>query len=193
MKRAIAGSSVFLTRVSSLLLVSCLAVGGVAWSQDSGVSGDLERTATATPQEKLQFAADAVEEQKALVKQTQKTLDDAKRQGDDDAVQCINERLAQIRALAQVTELAKVAMAQAVEAGQTERADHELRKIAVALGKTRQLSNEAQGCVQDADVASGETSVRVEGALTTEDNETLPLIVDPMDFGIDPPQQSPFN
>ena len=36
--------------------------GGTAVAQDSGISGDLERTAKASPQEKLSYASDAAEE-----------------------------------------------------------------------------------------------------------------------------------
>jgi len=176
------------------LLFGTLVAAAPAIAQDSGVMGDLERTATATPQEKLQYASDAADEQRAALQQVQKLLDDARRQGETERIECLNERLTQVRALAQVTELAETAMREALASGQRDRADHEMRKIAVALGKTRQLVVEAQACVDDSSVASGGgTSVTVEGGMSGEGNETDQVTVDVMDQGFDPPQQSPFN
>jgi hypothetical protein len=178
-----------------LALVAVAAVGSVApaTAQDSGVAGDLERTAQASPQEKAQYSADAAVELQASVKDVEKLAEEARREGDTEQVDCVNARLSQLRALAQVTEVAGAAMKDAMDAGQQERADHELRKIAVALSKSRQLTLEAQACVDDSGLASGETNVRVEGGLDGEGDETDALDVDVLDGGYDPPQQSPFN
>jgi hypothetical protein len=181
--------------VSAVALGFAVAVGPrAAVAQDAGVAGDLERTASATPQEKVQYANDAVQEQRAALQQVEKLMEDAKRAGDTERTECLGERLSQIRALVQVTETAKGAMSEALDAGQRERADHEMRKIAVALGKTRQLVAESNGCLDDSGVATGDgTTVRVEGGLEGEGDETDPLSVDVLDQGFDPPQQSPFN
>lgn len=175
-------------------LLAALLAAPLAVAQDRGVMGDLERTATATPQEKLQYASDAAEEQRAVLAETSKLLDDARRKGETDQIECINDRLSQIRALAQVTELAESAMREALASGQTDRADHEMRKIAVALGKTRQLQAESRACVDTTGAAAdGATSVVVEGTLSGDENETAPVTVDVLEQGFDPPQQSPFN
>lgn len=177
----------------AVLAVGLLGSAGGALAQDAGVSGELERSAGASPQEKLDYASDAAEEQRGALKEIQTLIDDATRQGEAERLDCLTERLSQIRALAQVTELAETSMRDSLAAGQTERADHEMRKIAVALGKTRQLMLEAKACVDEAGVASGETTVRVDGELAEGGDETSPLSVDVMDQGFDPPQQSPFN
>jgi len=169
-------------------------LGSGARANDRGVAGDLERTATATPQEKLQYASDAAKEQRAAVVQVQKLADDARREGETERVDCVTARLTEIRALAQVTEASQAAMTEFLASGQRERADHVMRKIAVALGKTRQLVAEATGCFDDgATTAAGDTTVRVEGGLTGEVDETAPIPLDVLDQGFDPPQQSPFN
>lgn len=187
-----------LLRRSGLVLLALAAltsgaISGTAFAQDSGVAGDLERTATASPQEKLQYAADAVEELKQTLKSAEKLLEEARKDGETEQVECLAERISQIRALAQVTESAQGAMQKALEAGNTERADHEMRKIAVALSKSRQLSLEAQACVDESSLASGETQISVSGGMEGEVDETDPLDVDVLDQGYDPPQQSPFN
>jgi len=171
-----------------------LSLGTVpALAQDSGVSGDLERTATATPQEKLQYAADAVEELKGAVESAQKLMDEARKNGETDQVECLGERLSQLKALSQVTEAAEGSMREALEQGNQERASHEMRKIAVALSKARQLSLEAQACTDDSGAASGNTTVTAEGGFEGEEDETDQLTEDVLDQGYDPPNVSPFN
>ncbi|MFK7929565.1 MAG: hypothetical protein AB8H79_15315 [Myxococcota bacterium] len=178
--------------LASLLLVLSTSAGS-AIAQDSGVSGDLERTATASPQEKLQYAADAVDELKATVKAAQKLMADAQGEGATDKVDCLSAKLSQLESLAQVTEAADSSMKQALESGNQERASHEMRKIAVALSKSRQLSLESQACVDDSGVAVGKTVLSAEGGIEGEEDETESLDVDVMDQGFDPPQASPFN
>jgi len=179
--------------VALLIASSVLAVPGYALAQETGVAGDLERSASASPQEKLQYASDAVTEVRAGLKQIEKMIEDARRTGDTDQVECLTERLTQIRALTQVTEVAQTSMKDALSTTQQDRADHELRKIAVALGKTRQLLLEAEACGDEAGLASGQTSVKVEGGLTGEGDETDPLGTDVLNQGYDPPRLSPFN
>lgn len=175
------------------LFIIALGAGSASRADDRGVVGDLERTASATPQEKLQYAADANNEQRAAVAQVEKLADDARREGETERVDCVTARLTEIRALAQVTEASQVAMNGFLASGQRERSEHEMRKIAVALGKTRQLVAEAQGCFDDGTTAAGDTTVRVEGGLTGDVDETAPIPLDVLDQGFDPPQQSPFN
>jgi hypothetical protein len=181
---------------AGLTLLFFVFAGGAprtAFAQDSGIAGDLERSASASPQEKLQYAADAVTEVRATVKDVEKLMDEARREADTDRVECLTLLVNQIRALAQVTEASQVAMKDELASGDTDRADHELRKIAVALSKTRQLNTEAVACGEESGLASGQTNVRVEGGVTGDDDETDPLGVDVLDQGYDPPQQSPFN
>jgi hypothetical protein len=178
--------------IAACVLLTGLLVGP-AMAQDSGISGDLERTASASPQEKLEYAADAAEELREALKDADKLADDARRDGDPEELDCINQHLSQLRALAQVTEVAEGAMRTALEAGQSERADHELRKVAVALSKARQILADAQACTDDAGLASGDTQVRVIGGYSGDGDETDPLEFDVMDQGFDPPDASPFN
>jgi len=175
------------------LILTLLATSAPAWAQDPGVAGGLERTATTTPEQKLQYASDGVEELRAAVTEVSKLMEEARRNGDTEQIECLANRMSQLRALAQVVEMSELAMRDALEAGQEERANHEFRKVGVALSKSRQLLLEAQACVDQAGVASGDTVVRVEGGLTGDEDETDPLDVDVLDQGFDPPQESPFN
>jgi hypothetical protein len=60
-----------------------------------------------------------------------------------------------VRALLQVSEQAEISMTNSIAAGEEEKTNHEFRKIAVAVSKTRLLLAEAQGCVADQQLESG--------------------------------------
>lgn len=177
-------------RFAALLAVLAAAP---AMAQDPGVTGELERVASTTPQEKLDYAVAAKDEMRAAVKDISTLADTARRENEQERLQCINARLTTIRALLQVTEAAESAMQVALEAGESERADHEFRKIAVARTKTRELVREAQACVTGKEaIAEGETIVTVEGGEFPDESDLLDTPFDPFDLGNDAPEQSPY-
>lgn len=165
----------------------------VAVAQDpgaTGVTGELERLASTSPQEKLQYSADALEEMRNGVKTVTKLVETARREGNVEELQCLNGRLTAMRALLQVSEAADVTMQESLAANSAERADHEFRKVAVALAKSRQLLAEADRCTTLDETVNGDTTVRVEGPLEGDDSGTSPF--DDLDIGFDPPEASPF-
>jgi hypothetical protein len=96
-----------------------------------------------------------------------------------------------VRALLQVSESAEVSMRNAIAASSTEMANHEYRKIAVAVGKTRMLVAEAQRCASHQELASGTTLVDWSSMLAETDDG----LVDPTATtvtNIEPPPVSPF-
>ena len=178
---------------NTTLLVGLL-LGAPSFAQDStGVTGELERVVGASPEEMKAYATSSVQEMKEGVKQLSKALDQAKKSGDPDRIDCVNDKLTQVRALAQVSESAQQSLESAASAGETERANHEARKIAVALKKARQLVVEGEACDAKGGARGGATKVTVEGGLTEDDGDMEPTEKDPFDFDVDPPQMSPFT
>lgn len=177
-----------------LVLVAALGAAGSSVAQDQGVSGDLERTSKTTATEKLDYAQQATSEMRDAVKAVTRLYDAAKRSGEEQQEGCINERLTQIRALTQVSEMAEVRMKEALATAEEDLAAHEFRKIAVALSKSRQLAIEAQACQEDSGLRSGETTVVVNGGIQgpNTDTETLVFDVFAIGLGVDPPDQSGF-
>lgn len=163
-----------------------------AMAQETGVVGELERTAASTPQEKLRYAAEANTEIREALKQITRMIDTAKREATPEQMQCLQARLSAVRALASVSEAAETAMTEALEAGEAERAAHEFRKVAVARVKARELLSEAERCIDDSPTRSGETDVVVEGSPPGDESDTAGVDEDPFDIGFDPPQASPF-
>ncbi len=166
---------------------------GTAFAQDpSGISSELERTATTTPAEKVAYAESSNNEISDAVATITTLLDSAKKDADVEALQCLTSRLASARALQQVSEGAETAMKDAISKGETDRADHEFRKIAVAVSKTRSLLAEAQQCTADQATEDGITNVTFFIDEDVELDEENALDIDDIDIGFDPPDVSPF-
>lgn len=184
-----------MTTIRLLATLAALIGSGVAVAQDQGIRSELERSASTSDEEKLNYADTAQSEIDDTLRQANKMLEVARRDGDADRVQCLTSRLTSVRALQVVTDGASNAMRTAIENGQADKADHEFRKIAVALGKTRMLAAEAQQCDAGASVQPGETLIELLSELVSDEElqglmEQLEL--DQLDFGMDPPDVSPI-
>jgi len=175
------------------LLGTVLVVAVPASAQDVGVTGEIVGTQTTSPQEKIQYAIDATAEMRDAVKSVVKLLEGARRESSVERLQCLSYRLTALRALVQVSEAADTAMKESLAAGATERADHEFRKIAVALSKTRQLLAEAERCLDDSGMRSGESVTEYTGGITDDGDDTEGVGFDAMDLQEDPPHASPFQ
>ena len=175
-------------------LAPLLVVVGDSVAQDpTGVSSSIEQTASISPEEKLTYAASAVQEIKDAVKIIEKLIEQtqAKKDSDADAVQCLVNRLTSVTALLQVAEGSELALKSALNDGEDERANHEFRKIATARSKTRMLLAEAQRCASDTKLESGRTQVDWETVLQ-DDDEFLEPEIDDLDLDPQPPSVTPF-
>ena len=155
---------------------------------------DLERISNASPGEMAEFAQASVDEIADAVKSISRMLEDARSRSNVEALQCLTNRLTSIRALEQVTKLSQKTLQGVLDSGNTERAHHEIRKMAVALNKARQLLTEAERCADQDTLASGDSVVRWEGGIrgAPEREDTKDITYDDMDIGRDPPKSSPF-
>lgn len=177
----------------ALLLVAMVAGTAPAFGQELGVSGELERVATTTPQEKVDYGNAALVEIDGAVRSISRLAEASRREGNVEQLQCHNTKLTAVRALRQVSESAQGAMQERLDAGDLERADHEFRKIAVALAKARQLLAEAERCGDTAALRDGVTTVIVEGGEVGSDADTRQPVYEPeFDVDFDPPDASPF-
>ncbi len=175
-------------------LAGILSSSSIAMAQDVGATGNLEQSTSTSPSEMVSFANEAVSEMGDAAQDVQKMLAAAEKESDVYQVQCLNKKLSAIAALAQVSESAKASMQDALAAGETERAEQEFRKLAVAQGKVRQFRAEAEACTRDDGTAPGDVSVDVSNeALADSSGDTESI--DDGNFGIgdEPPSTSPFE
>ncbi len=150
----------------------------------------IEQGAQLSGEEMFRFTSLAVQEIEATVREVSRMLQEAERQEDSVAVQCLNRKLPTMQALLEVAEQAKLSCQQARLKGDRGVAEYELRKIAIALNKIRETHAEAVAC------STGGTTV-VEGrdwkfsGMGGFGDETEPLEYDPPDE--DPPPTSQFQ
>lgn len=109
----------------------------------------------------LKKASDHVSRVKGAMKQVLSRVEEARNEKDIVKLNCVNEKLAQIKQILNVAEGAEVALQESV-ARSGAGADAEYSKIAIARGKAEQLRTEAEECIgQLAFVVDEKTSVEV--------------------------------
>jgi hypothetical protein len=184
------------------LLTALVALAGFAWASGdagaatpTGVSSELEQTASTTPEEKIAYAASALQEIQVALTTIDKLLNQQKAKGGEgstDAINCLRLKYTSVLALNDVAQSASVSMQSAIDDDNEELANHEYRKIAVAVAKTRQLLAEAQTCASDGTVSSGTTIVDWESALDNPDDLKEPEIIETNTTPA-PPDVTPFQ
>jgi hypothetical protein len=110
----------------------------------------------------MKKAADHVSRVKGALKQVLGRVEEARNEKDIVKLNCVNEKLAQIKQILNVAEGAEVALQEAVAKSDSS-SDAEYSKIAIARGKAEQLRAEAEECIgQLAFVVDEKTSVEVQ-------------------------------
>ena len=163
-----------------------------AAAQETSAAGQIEQSSQTSPEEKIRFTDMALEEMRASVNEVSKMVEVAEREKAMVAIQCLSRKLTTMRALLEVSESSGITLKQALADGEYETAEHEYRKIAIALARVRQFRAEADACAGGGSAQPGTTSIEViESAITGED-ETDAITFDE-EFGNQPPPTSQFQ
>ena len=110
----------------------------------------------------MKKATEHVSRVKGALKQVLSRVEEARNEKDIVKLNCVNEKLAQIKQILNVAEGAEIALQEAVAKGDAG-ADAEYSKIAIARGKADQLRAESEECIgQLAFVVDEKTSVEVQ-------------------------------
>lgn len=119
-------------------------------------------------------------EQRAAVARGTDLLAEARGNNDIIQLNCVNEKLTQLKGLLKLSENASLAMYEAIAAGSQDEINHQYTKVAVAHQKSASLKAEAEQCVGELSVYSGQTEVQVEidDSITSND-PTLPILPPP--------------
>ncbi len=177
---------------ASLLLVALFQPSTV--NAEDQLRAQLEQSSETSPAEKQEFVTDANKEMEAAVKKLTKAMSDAEREREAVQLNCLNKKLSSARTLSEVAESASAAMNAAIDENNLAKAEHEFRKIAVALQKTREFAAEGEACLGDAGSAPGITSVEVSTGNLDDEDDTEPLDDGSTGLlGVDPPDTSPFE
>ena len=140
---------------------------------------DIDASKVSTPDKKANAERMITEERASLARATE-LLQDARSAKDIVQLNCVNEKLTQIKGLLRLSERASVSMYQAIAKSVQDVINHEYTKIAVAHQKTQVLRSEAEQCVGELSVYTGDTevSVEIDDAIPTTD-PTLPITPPP--------------
>ncbi len=179
---------------SSFLAVAALASVGstrtVALGQEPG---GLKAEATqVSDKDKLSQAQATVDRLHAILKDVLKSLEEARREKDVVKLNCVNEKLTQIKGLLRVAEQSQVALQEALARADEDAAQHEFAKTTIAKQRAEQLRADAEQCIgQLAYVVDEQTVVTVETPENIPDAVTNPTTVTAT--AVNPPALSPSN
>ncbi len=160
-------------------------------AQDNGPSSTASQVGD--PREMVQYVRSALEEMMSGMKSVSKLQEVARRQNDEEMIRCVQNKLSNVRALMMVSERASGAMKEAQGISNTQRAEHEFRKVVVSLAKVRQFVSDAAGCVGEGASSDGTSEVQVTQSGLTEGDDSTALDDYFMVIGVDPADVSPFN
>jgi hypothetical protein len=147
----------------SLAAICGLLVSSPAWAQGQAAPVDRDRP---------RRAAEALSAMRASLRQVTVRAEDARNEKDVVKLNCVNEKLSQIKGLLKVAEQSEVAFKDAV-ANNAPAANAEFTKIGIAKTKIDGLGNDAQQCIgQLAYIVDEKTTVEVQQPVGQSELET---------------------
>jgi hypothetical protein len=142
--------------VTPSLLVACLLLAAPAGAAGPSLGSK------APDQEKLEAAADNIARMKTALKLVLGRAEQARNEKDVVKLNCVNEKLTQIKALLKVAEQADVALHESL-ASRAGAGEAEFSKVAITRTKVDRLRREAEECIgQLAYMVDEKTTVEVE-------------------------------
>ena len=153
------------------LLVSGLALGQAPTPPDETKVPDSE---------KVKISADALARMRGALKDVLGKLEEARNTKDVVKLNCVNEKLTQIKGLLRISETADVQLQESLAVNNTQSSDHEFRKVTIAGSKVDQMRLEAEQCI-------GQLAFRADENLSVEVEEPKGLPKgDPTIFDLPP-------
>jgi hypothetical protein len=108
----------------------------------------VDEKASAVPDgQKLSRSAAAVTQMRGTLKVVLAKLEEARNTKDVVKLNCVNEKLTQVKGLLRISEQSDVALQEAVAKKEETSADHEYTKVTIAQSKVEALRGEAEQCI----------------------------------------------
>ena len=166
-------------RVNVLAAVLLLGAGLVRAAQAPAKppTTTLERAADVPDAEKLSRSRDYVSRMRSVLTEVLGRLEEARATKDVVKLNCVNEKLTQVKGLLRISEQSDVALQEAVAKRDTTAAEHEYSKVSIAKTKVDQLRGEAEQCIGQLAFRTDENltvEVEVPSGLPTEDPTNPP-------------------
>jgi hypothetical protein len=120
-----------------------------------------EKASDVTDPEKLRRSVEALARMRNVLKEVLGKLEEARNTKDVVKLNCVNEKLTQVKGLLRISEQSDVALQEAVAKKETSQGEHEFTKVMIARQKVDQLRAEAEECI-------GQLAFRTDENLTVE-------------------------
>ncbi|QRN94981.1 hypothetical protein JRI60_38700 [Archangium violaceum] len=128
----------------------------------------LEKASDVPDPDKLKRSTQALTGMRDVLRDVLGKLEEARRAKDVVKLNCVNEKLTQIKGLLRISEQADVALQEAVARQEAASSQHEYTKVMIAQQKVTQLRGEAEECI-------GELAFRTDENLAVEVEEPKDL------------------
>lgn len=135
-------------------------VSAVPAGEETPIYGNVDPTKIPIDEKKSRTEAMLVDQRQALARASE-ILAEARSSKDIVQLNCVNEKLTQIKGLLKISEQASLEMYEAIANNASDLINHEYTKIVVAHQKSQILKAEAEQCVGESSVYAGDTSVEV--------------------------------
>lgn len=171
-------------------LASCAFLGVAAahaqgTDSSSGLKVEAQESERLSDKEKLSRSEEAVALMQKTLREVLQRVEEARKERDLVKLNCVNEKLTQIKALLRIGEQSQIALQEAVARAVEDGAQHEFAKIEIARQRVTQLRAESEQCIgQLAYVVDEKTVVTVEVPqglpdVTTSTAVTQPVVINP--------------
>jgi hypothetical protein len=179
--------------------IALVAGGGLLYAQPRGggtpdpieIDLPMERTADLTPREMREKTDELIDEMQGLMQRVIELQQVARKQKDVIKLNCINDKLLQVKQLLNIAEAARTNLVEAIAVQDEEERYHQFSQVTIAAEKVTVLRDEAEVCIGEELVFLGPTEVDMDGPDILDD----PTGEDPFDHTMDlepPGYASPF-
>ena len=140
------------------------------------------KTDNVSDADKLQRSTEFLNQMRAGLKVVLSKLEEARASKDVVKLNCVNEKLTNIKGLLRISEQADISLQEAVAKKEEQGAEHEFTKVTIARQKIEQLKAESEQCVGQLAFETGPTEVIVEyptdlpGGDTTKNPPPPPVV-----------------
>lgn len=157
--------------------LAALLVAGSAVAQGARPQGErppaapqtlLEKASEVPDPEKLQRSTQSLGAMREVLREVLEKLEEARRTKDVVKLNCVNEKLTQIKGLLRISEQADVALQEGVARKEATTSEHEYTKVMIAQQKVAQLRSETEECI-------GQLAFRTDENLSVEVEEPRDL------------------
>lgn len=175
----------FRAKAIVLALAALLAGTGYLWAQSRAEDEipevslpDQDEIPELSSAEMRERAGEVVDAMQAIHEHTVELQSVAREGRDVIKLNCVNDKLLQIKQLLNIAETSRNDLIEAITREDDEARIHHFRQIAVAYGNVKSLREEARGCVGEDAVFLGDTEVEVEGPDIADDPTAEPPFPD---------------